>query len=149
MLYNDCWHGFGVRSWWLRVLWQAVMLWLINRGMAERRGRAVEQVCNRKETTWYENHAVRFRQSVQSESKVEPGILSRSEALGRLWQYGLQGGCQRWHPVSPGRRYGARRSPLSKYMSLYLSFKLPTNCVPFSRIKRERYIFIKKCDSFR
>ena len=74
MLYNDRWHGFGVRSWWPRVLWQAVTLWLINRGMAVRRGRPVEQVVNRKETMWYENYAVRLSQSVQSESRVEPGV---------------------------------------------------------------------------
>ena len=79
VLYNDCWHGFWVRSWWPHVLWQAVTLWLVNRGMAVHQGRLVEQVCNRKETTWYENHAVRFRQSIQSESRVEPGIRSRSE----------------------------------------------------------------------
>ena len=92
LLYNNCWHGFWVRSWWPCVLWQAITLWLVNREMAVRQGRPVEQVCNRKETTWYENHAFRFRQRVQSESSVEPGILSRSEALGRLWRYGLQGG---------------------------------------------------------
>ena len=56
-------------------------LWLVNGGMAVRRGRPVQQVCNRKETRWYENHAVRFRQSVQSESRVEPGTLADQRRL--------------------------------------------------------------------
>ena len=60
--------------------------WDIHTKMTEN----IQQVCNRKETTWYENHAV--RQSIQSESRAEPGIRSWSEALGRLWRYGLQGG---------------------------------------------------------
>ena len=33
VLYN-IWHGFSVRSLWPRVLWQTVMLWLVNRVMA-------------------------------------------------------------------------------------------------------------------
>ena len=140
MLYNDCCHGFWVHSWRPHVFGQTVTLWLVNRGMAVHQGKPVEQVCNRKETTWYENHAVSFR--VQSESRVKPGICSQSEVLGHLWQYGLQGGSSTGTPLAPGRKYGARRSPL------YLSFKLTTNCVPPSRIKWERYILIKKCLSF-
>ena len=141
MLYNDCWHGFWVRSLWPYVLWQAVTLWLVNRGMAVCRGGPVEQVCNRKETTWYENHVVRFRHWVHWESRVEPKIRSRSEALGRLWRYGLQGGCKRWHPLAPGRRYGARRTP-PLWVNVSPSFSQTyTNCVPTSRIKWERYIF--------
>ena len=50
MLYNFCWHRFGVHSWWPRVLWQAVTLWLVNREMAMRWGRPFEQVCNREGT---------------------------------------------------------------------------------------------------
>ena len=38
-------------------------------------------------------------------------------------------------PLAPGRRYGARRCPLSEYMSLNLSLKFTPNCVPLSRIK--------------
>ena len=104
--------------------------------MAVRRGRPVEQLCNRKETSWYENHADRFRQSVQSESRIEQGICSRSR------------GSNCWHPQALGRRYGARWSPFSEYMSLHQSLKFITNCVPLSRIKWERYIFIKKYISF-
>ena len=113
--------------------------------VAVRRGRPVEQVCNRKETTWYENHTFRFRQSVQSESRVEPGICSRSRASRTSRTIRLTWWCKRCHSLAPGRRYGARRSPLSEYMSLHLSLKLTTNWVSLSRIKWERYIFIKKC----
>ena len=111
--------------------------------------RPVEQVCNRKETTWYENHVTRFRLSVQSESRVEPGIRSRSEVLVSSLTIRLARGCKCWHLLAPGRRYGARRRPLSEYMSVHLSLKLTTNCVPLSRIKWERYIFMKTCISFR
>ena len=48
---------------------------------------------------------------------------------------GLARGYKRWHPLAPGRRYGARRSPLPEYMSFHLSLKLTTNCVPLLRIK--------------
>ena len=144
ILYNDCWKGFWVRSWLPRALWQAVTLWLVNRGMAVRRGWPVEQVCNRKVTTCYENHAVSFKQSVQSESRVEPGIRNRSEMFVLSLTIRLARGCKRWHPLAPERRYEAK-SPLSEYMSLHLSLKLTTNCVPLSRIKWERNIFIKKC----
>ena len=138
MLYNNCWHGFWVRSWWPRVLWQAVMLWLVNRGMAVRRGWPVEQVCNRKKTTWYENHTVRFRQSVQSESRVEPGIRSRSEVLVSSLMMRSASGCKRWHPLAPGRRYGAR--------SLHLSHKLTTKlCAPFENKLREIYFYKEVC----
>ena len=43
LLYNDYWHGFWVHSWWPCVLWQAVTLWLVNRGIAVRRGRPVSR----------------------------------------------------------------------------------------------------------
>ena len=143
MLYDDCWHGFWVRSWWPYVLWQAVKLWLVNRGMA------IEQVCNRKETTWNQNEVVRFGQSFQSDSRVEPAIRSRWEALESSLTIRLVRGCKCWHTLAPRRRYGARRSPLSEYMSLHLSLKLSTNCVPLLRIKWERYIFRKKYVLFR
>ena len=145
LLYNDCWHGFKVSSWWPRVLWQAVTLGLVNRGMAVRRGRPVEQVCYQKEATWYENYAVWPRQSVRSESKVEPKIRSPSEALVSSLTIRLARGCKRWHPLAPGRRYGARRSPNSEYISLHLSLKLTTNCVSLSRIKWEIYSYKEVC----
>ena len=110
-------------------------------GMAVRRSRPNEQVLNRKETTWYENHAVIFRLSVQSESRVEPWIRSRPEASLMIR---LTRECKRWHPLAPGRRYVLRRNPLSEYVSLHLSVKFTTNCVPLSRIKWERYIFYKE-----
>ena len=87
--------------------------------------------------------------SQSSQNRVKPGIRSRSEALVSSLTIRLARWCKRWHPLAPRRRYRARRSPLSEYMSLHLSFKLTTNCVPFSRMKWDRYIFIKKCVSFR
>ena len=87
-----------------------------------------------------ENHAVRFRLSPVR-------IESRSEALVSSLMIKFERGCKHWHPPTPERRYGTR-SPLPEYMSLHLSLKLTTNCVPLSRIKWERYIFIKKCVSF-
>ena len=131
MLYNDCWHGFWVCSWWPRVLWQAVTLWLVNRRMAVRRSRPVVQVCNRKETTWYENHAVRFRLSVHSESRVELGISRRSEALGRLWRYSLQVGASVSTPRLQEEDLGQEDvSSLNICLSIYLSNLQQTVC-PF------------------
>ena len=130
----------GVCSWWPCVLWQAVTLWLVNRGMAVRRGRPVEQVCNRKETTWYENNTVRFRQNpvrIEGHARDTQPIRGVSVVSGDT---ALQGGCKRWHPLAPGRRYGTR-SRLSDFMYLHLPLKLTTNCVPLSRIKWERYSF--------
>ena len=51
--------------------WQAITLWLVNKGIAARRGSQVQQVCNRKETTWYENHAVRIRQSAENQESSQ------------------------------------------------------------------------------
>ena len=131
MLHNDCWHGFWVRSWWPCVLWQAVTLWLVNR-RAVRQSRPVEQVCNRKETTWYENHVVSFRQSVQSKSKIEPGIRNQSEVLESSLTIRLARRCKRWDPLTPGR----------------ISQTYNKLCASLEN-KWERYIFINKCVSFR
>ena len=106
--------------------------------------RPVEQVCNRKETALYENHASRFRQSVPSESRVKPGIGSRSEALVSSLTIRLARRCKHWHPLAPGRRYGSR-TYLSEYMSPHLSLKLTTKCVPLSRIKWEIYFYEEVC----
>ena len=120
VLYNDSWHGFWVRPWWPRVLWQAVMLWLVNRGMAMRRGRPVEQVCNRTGTTWYENHTVKFRQSqvrIESRARDTQQIINVSAVSDVTACKGVQS----LAPLAPWRRYGERRRPLSEYMSLHLS----------------------------
>ena len=109
-------------------------------------GWPVEQVCNRKETTWYENHVVIFRQSVQPESRVEPEIRSRSEALLSFLAIRLARGCKRWHPLDPGRKYGAR-SPFSEYMSLHLSLKITTIVCPPFREWNERYISLSSSSS--
>ena len=42
--------------------------------------------------------------------------------------------------LAPGRRYGARRSPLSEYMSLHLSLRLTTNCVPVENKMRDIFL---------
>ena len=89
--------------------------------MAVRQGRPVEQVCNRKEITWYENHAVRFSQ-YQSESRVEREIRTRSEALGRLWRYGLQEGASFGDPWIQEEDMGQEEFPsLSVCLAIYLS----------------------------
>ena len=41
VLYN-IWHGFLVRSLWPRMLWQAIRLWLVNRGMTAHHGKWVQ-----------------------------------------------------------------------------------------------------------
>ena len=140
MFYYDCRHGFGVLSWGPRVLWQAVTLWLVNRGVAVHQSRPVEQVRNRKGTTWDENHAVRIESRARDTQPIRGVRSSLTIRLSR--------GCKRWHPLAPGKRFGGRRSLLSEYMSLQLSLKLTINCVPFSRIKWVREIFIKNCVSF-
>ena len=142
MLYNDSCHGFGVRSWWPRVLWQAVMLWLVKRGIAVRRGRPVEQVCNRDMRTTRSdlNSAVRIESRAWDTQPIRGVRSSLTIRLARGWKH--------WHPLAPGRIYGTRRSPLYEYMFLHLSLKLTTNCVPLSRIRWKRYTFLKKYVSF-
>ena len=123
--------GFSVGSWWPRVLWQAVM-WLVNRGMTVRRGMPVGQVCNRKETTWYENHTVRFRQSVQQNRESSQGQAAHQRCFGRLWRYGLQGD-ENVAPPGPGKK-----STLGIYFSPSIS-QTTTNCGLLSRKKWEIY----------
>ena len=107
--------------------------------MALRRGRPVEQVCNRKETTWYENHVVRVSESNQNWESSQGYTANQRRLTIRLARE-----CKHWHPLALGRRYWARRSPLSEYMSLHLSLKFTTNCVPLSKIKWDIYIFYKE-----
>ena len=136
VLYNDCWHGFWVRSWWPRVLWQAVTLWLVNRGMAVHRGRPVEQLCNRKETTWYENHAVWFRQSSQNRASSQ-GYAADQGRLCRLWRYGLQGS------ASVGSRktiWGKKKSSFWVYVSPSLSQTYNKLCAPFEDNMRDIFL---------
>ena len=79
------------------------------------------------------------------ESGVKPGTHSQSEASQTSLTTRLARGCKRWYPLAPGRRYGTRKSPLSEYMSLYLSLKLATNCGLLSRIKWDIYFYKDKC----
>ena len=133
-----------VRSWWPRVIWQAVTLWLVNRGIVVCRGRSVEQVYYRKKTTWYENYVVSLGMSVQSESSrtrdTQPIRGVRLPLTIRLSRRR-----KRCYPLAPGRRFGTRWIPLSEYMILHLSLKLTTNCVPLSRIKRDMYFYKEVC----
>ena len=109
-------------------------VWLVNKGMAAYRGSQGQQVRNRKEATWYENHAVRFRQS--RKLRVERGIRSRSEALGRLWRYGFQVGASFGTPWLPKEDMGQEVPTLWVYIS-----QLTANCGSLSRIKWEIYFY--------
>ena len=102
--------------------------------MAVRHGRPVEQVCNQNETTCY--------QPVRIEGRARD-----TRPISGVWSFltirRLARGCKRWHPLTTGRRYRARRSPLSESFSIYLSNLQQTLC-PFRNKMRERY-FHTKC----
>ena len=135
VLYKDCWDGFWVRSWWPRVLWQAVTFWYVNRRMAVRRGRPVEQVCNWKETTWYENHAVRFRKSVQSEeSRARDTQLIRGVRSSRTIRLALA------PPGSRKKIWSKKKSPLWEYVSPSICQTYNKLCAPFEN-KNGRDVF--------
>ena len=86
----------------------------------------VQQVCDRKETTWWEPRSQ--IKTVCRESGVEPGTCSQSEvSRTSLTTWQLPKGCKHWYPLTPGRRYWTKRSLLSEYMPLQLSLKLTTN----------------------
>ena len=79
VLCNGCWHGFWVRSWWLRVLWQAVTLCLVNRGVAVRRGRSSRYVSWRRQRDMRTRRSVLDSLSSQNRESSQGG--SRSEAV--------------------------------------------------------------------
>ena len=133
-------------SWWPRVLWQAVTLWFVNRGWP-----CVEVGRSSRCVTGRRPHDKRTTQS-DLDSQASQNRESNQEyaadqrRLWHLWRYGLQWEYKRWHPLAPGRRRYGARSPLSEYMSLYLSLKLITNCGPLSRIKLiEIYFYQEVC----
>ena len=98
-------------------------------------------------TTWYENIVIRFRQNpVRIENRVRD--THQIKVLRYSLMIQLAKGCKRCRLLALGSRYGARRTLLSEYMSLYLSLKLTTNCVPLLRIKWEVF-FSKNIVSFR
>ena len=104
--------------------------------MTARQVTYVKQVCNRKETTWWEPRS-QLLDRVQSIA-VKPGTRSWSEVSLTI----LQGGASVSTPWLLEEDMG--RSPLSEYMSRHhLSHTTETSTL--SRIKCERYIFIKKC----
>ena len=118
-------------------------MWLVK---AMRRGRPVEEECNRKDTTWYENHAVRFRQSVQSESRVKPWIRSRSEALEVVSD---NTACKLVQALAPpGSRkkiWGKKKSPLRVYVSSSISQTYNKLCAPFENKIRAIYFYKEVC----
>ena len=92
LLYNIR-YEFSVRSWWPRVLWLAVTLWLVNSSTI--RALAYNRCVSRKRSR-DENHAVRFRQSADNHSRprdMQPG-RGVSDELARGWK------C--WHSLAPG-----------------------------------------------
>ena len=107
VLYN-IWHGFLVRSWGPRVLWQAVTLWLVNSSAI---GALGYNRCVTGRRSRNEHHVVKFRQSAENRSRARDTqpIRGVSDELAR--------GCKRWHPLAPGRRYGKKKSSLWVYVS--------------------------------
>ena len=142
-LYNDCWHGFWVRSWWPHVFWQVVTLWLVNRRMAVRRSRPSKQVWNQKETIWYENHEVRFRQSVLSESS--PGYAADQRHLYRLWRYDLQWdaivGTSCFHEEDMGQE----KSPFLSVCLFIFSQTYKKQCTHFENKMSEVHFYKEIC----
>ena len=99
--------------------------------MAVRRGRLVEQMCNRKETTWFENHAVRLGHLVQSESRVESGIGSRSEVSRASVTIRLASGVQALAPPGLRMKIWGKKSSLWLYVSPSISQTYDKRCAPF------------------
>ena len=141
MLYNDCWHGFWIRSWWPRVLWQAVTLWLVNSGMAVHWGRLGEQVCNQKEITWYENHTVRFRQSpvrIRSQARDMQLIRGISDVSDDMACKGVQ----ELAPTGSRKKiWVKKKSSLWVYVPPSISQTYNKRCAPFENKMREIYFY--------
>ena len=148
VLYNDCWHGFWVRSWWPRVLWQPVTLRLVNRGRAVRRGGPVEQVCNRKETTWYGNHAVRFDSQSSQNRESSQGYAADQMHHVVSDDTACKGEQALAHPGSRRKIWDKKKSPLWVHVSPFFSQIYNKLCAPFQNKMSEIY-FYKKCVSFR
>ena len=126
------------------MLWQAVTLWLVNRAAGS----------GQSGTTGVQpegDHEMRITQSDSDRVqriRVKPGTCSQSEVSQTSPTTLLARGCKLWHRLAPGRRYGARRSPLSEFMSLQQSLKLMTNSGPLLRIKWEIYFHKEVFRSF-
>ena len=88
-------------------------------------------------TTWLD--------SIQSESRVEPGICRWSEALGRIWRYGLQGDASVGTPWFHEEDMGQEEVPcLSIFLSIYFT-NLHKLCAPFKNKMREIYFYKEAC----
>ena len=108
-------------------------------GVAVRRGTPVEQVCNRKETMWYENHAVSPVRIEGRSRDTQPIRSVRSSLTIRLAR-----GCKHWHPRSRKKIWGKKKSPLSVYVSPSISQTYNKLRAPFENKMREREIFYKE-----
>ena len=121
------------------------MLWIVHRGMAVFQGRLVWLVCNQKETTLYENHAVRFRQSVQSKSRVEPG----RQPIRGVSVVSDDTVCKGMHVLaSPGSRkniWGKKKSLLRAYISPSISQIYNKLCAPLENKMSEIYFYKEGC----
>ena len=108
--------------------WQAVTYWLVNRT-----ARSEHSVWTGVWPEGGENHAVRFRESAENRCRARDSQPTKgvSDELTRA--------CKCWHPKSPGRRYGKKKSSLWVYVSP------PTSHTPEKHKKCGRYIFLKKC----
>ena len=124
----NIWHGFSVRSWWPHVLWQAVTSWLVNSSAI---GALTYNRCLTGRRSRDENYVVRFKQSAEncSQARDMQTIRGVSDKLAR--------GCKHRHHLTPGRRYGKKKS------SLRLSLKQQQRVGPLQNKMRD--IFIRKC----
>ena len=104
--------------------------------MAERQGSQVQQVCNQKETTWYENHVVRFklRQRIQSRVRDKQqirGVSDVSDDTASKWMQALA------LPGSRKKLWDKKKSLLWKYVYLSNNNKL---WAPFENKVRDIYL---------
>ena len=145
-LYNDCWYGFWVRFWWPRVLWQAVTLWLVSRGWqcvgVGRLSRCVTWKRPRDmRTTRSDLDRVQSKSSRARDTQPIRGIMVVSDDT--AWK-----AVQALAPTGSWKKiWGKKKSPLWVYVSPSISQTYNKLCAPFEN--KMRYIFIKKCVSFR
>ena len=143
---NYCWHGFLVRFWWPRVLWQAVTLWLVNREMAVLRSRPIVQRYNRKGSTWYENHAVKFWDNQSSQDRESSWGYAADQRRYIISDDRLCKGVQALASHGSGKKiWGKKKSPFWVYVSPSLSQTYNKLCAPFENKMREKYFYTEMC----
>ena len=133
IMLNNIWHGFSVCPWRPRVLWQAVTLWLVNNSAIRALGYN-RYVTGRRSRD--ENHAVRFRQNGENRSRARDTqpIRNVSDKLAME--------CKHWHPLTPRRRYGQKKSSLWVYV-FYPSLTYKRNIKPFENKVWELYFLLR------